>query len=165
MGGRVEFLPPQLLAAARVNRPEDAVDRRTDEHEIARGRDAATKARLAGHRNPFCDQLFELAERHAPRDVARVRIHRDQLTPGRLRTAVLVGRIPKPSTFRRDLAHVRHSRRGRARGHDAVRKIWRFATSASTAATAPAGHPETRSSRCPHCPAFITFVIIRPRDG
>ncbi len=53
MRRRVELLAPQLLAVARVERAEDAVDCRADEDEIAGGRDAAAEAGRTGHGMPL----------------------------------------------------------------------------------------------------------------
>ena len=112
MRGRDELLAPQFLAVARINRAEDAVDRRADEHEVPGRGDAATQARRARGLEALGDELRIFTERNPPRKVSGVRVHRNQLAPGRLRARVLVARIPEASAFGRHFAHARHGRPG-----------------------------------------------------
>ena len=115
---------------------------------------------------PFAMSSGILAERNAPRDVAGVRVHRNQLAPRRLRAAVLV--LPRPRTVRPPASPCSCSAPRRAGRDDVLRKIRRLAAGArrarGTSSAAPPwrrrprrrghrvrrGPPGARSSRCPH---------------
>ena len=84
---------------------------------------------------PFRRELLELAERHAPRDVAGVGVDGDQLAPRRLRAAPALRRIPEPSALGRDLAHGR-------------RRI-RVAAAARGAGAASSGGPSPGAAAAP----------------
>ena len=54
---------------------------------------------------PFAVELLELAERHAPGDVAGVRVDGDEFAPRRRGAAPPLRGIPEASAFGRDLRH------------------------------------------------------------
>src|SRR5262249_60206255 len=98
-------LGPQFAAVPRVERPEAAVNAGADKDQIASGRDSTTETWRAGFDSPRLE-VFEDAERHTPLNVAGVRIHRDEFSPGRSRTRVLRLGIPESATFRGHLTEA-----------------------------------------------------------
>ena len=157
MRRRVELLAPQLLAVARVERAEFAVDGRADEHQVAGRGDRPAETRRAGL-EALRVELVERSQRHVPRDVAGLRADGDELAPRRRLAGVHRLRIPEAAAFRRHLAP------GRVRRRVFVAAPGAGATPRRGARRRPPRRPRppVAGSRCPHCPAFMTLVIISP---
>src|SRR4029078_63355 len=94
---------PQFPAVARVEGAEFTVDGGADEDEISGRRDRAARTGRAGL-DPFRVERVERAERRAPRDVAGLRAHGDQLAPRRRLAGIHRLRVPEAAAFRRHLA-------------------------------------------------------------
>ena len=67
---------PERPAVAGIEGAEHAVNRRPDEHEIARGGNRAARTRCAGL-DDLGLELWELAQRNVPGDVAGIRVQCD----------------------------------------------------------------------------------------
>ncbi len=150
-----QLVAPQFLAVPRVERAEPAVDRRADEHEIAGRRDRAAGVRRAGRLDALGRELLELTERHAPGDVAGVRVDGHELAPRRFGAAPHVGVVPeareRPGRLDETLRGARQPTRAGAPPGAAAQRTRRRR----------AGRPRPATS-CPHCPALCTLAMMSP---
>src|SRR5262245_31473591 len=103
MSRSIQLLRPQFLTIARIEGAKPAVNRRADKDEIAGGCDASAEARCPRF-YPFSLELFKNAQRHMPRDIAGVDVHRDEFSPRRRITRILCSGIPEPAALRRDFS-------------------------------------------------------------
>src|SRR5215510_11165381 len=103
MSGSIQLLRPQFLTIARIEGAKAAVNRGADKDEIAGGCNTSAEARRPGF-YPFSVELFENAQRHMPRHIASVDVHRDEFSPRGRITRILRFGIPESAALRRDLS-------------------------------------------------------------
>ena len=78
---------------------EFSIHRCADKYQTSGSRDRPAHIRRPGLRHTLCVQFLERAERHAPGDIAGLRINGRHLAPGRLLAGPVLVRIPEEVAF------------------------------------------------------------------